>query len=311
VRKLLAVFAALLFALNVRADIGSTGTSPSAGGGGSGGASFPLSTVATFGSADGAANSISFNETAGAETFEGSVSDTNELRVSTGALDQDASLTYSAAASIMTITPVPAAVTLAGNISVGSGYHFLVTNGHVSILAGNSLFIGGNQSLPSISKSSTGTGRVTMNAGPYASVQWQGKSLTDGAAAATFLSVPITSNSMTGGEVHYAVTATTSGNFQVRQGWLRFSLTNLSGTETCVMGTPAGVVDASITEVDDTSLPNLSSGTLTYAITCITSATNQVDFQIAADSSLATPTMTITGWMKTNSDQAQTAPSVP
>ncbi len=137
------------------------------------------------------------------------------------------------------------------------------------------------------------------------------KSLTDGAAAATVVAVPIASNTMFGGELHYTVTATATTDFQVRQGWIKFAAFNNAGTETCTLAHPDGTVDTSIDQTEDTSIVTVTAGTLTYAITCITSATNEIDIQIAADSSLTTPTMTISGWFRDSGHANQTAPSAP
>lgn len=183
-------------------------------------------------------------------------------------------------------------------------------NGGLSTDGGSFIYFGGIQTSPSWSRPAAS--RALLKRVDGNSLWFGGQALTDGAAAATVVSIPIASNNMTAGELHYSIQATAGSDFQVRYGgWIKFGVYNAAGTETCSMAVPSGTIDSSIIETEDTSAIIASTGTLTYTITCSTSPTNGVAIQFAADSSLTTPTITIEGHLDTFQSVNQTAPSVP
>lgn len=132
---------------------------------------------------------------------------------------------------------------------------------------------------------------ATPTATSYTAVSYGGlmrralKSLTE-SAATSVTQVPIAAGSGAGGTFHYTVFAADGTDQQVRSGFIRFAVSNKAGTETCGMTNNSGAADASITETEDGNAVSISAGTLTYAITCVTTPTNAVDFQINAVSSL-------------------------
>lgn len=117
------------------------------------------------------------------------------------------------------------------------------------------------------------------------------KALTESAATST-ARVPVAALAGTGGDFDYCVHANDATDIQERCGHIKFSVVNKAATETCVMTSVAGTADASISETEDGSGTGaISAGTLTYAVTCDTSPTNAVDFQINAVSSLTQTTL--------------------
>ncbi len=79
---------------------------------------------------------------------------------------------------------------------------------------------------------------------------------------------------------------------QERDGWVKVSIVNKGGTETCKMTSVAGIDDASVSETEDGSGAGaISTGTLTTAVTLDTTGTNQCVVKISATSSLTQTTL--------------------
>ena len=79
---------------------------------------------------------------------------------------------------------------------------------------------------------------------------------------------------------------------QERDGWVKVSIVNKGGTETCKMTSVAGIDDTSVSETEDGSGAGaISTGTLTTAVTLDTTGTNQCVVKIAATSSLTQTTL--------------------
>lgn len=117
------------------------------------------------------------------------------------------------------------------------------------------------------------------------------KALTAGAAT-SIVRIPVAASAGTGGRLIYTVFAADAVDQQSRSGWLQFSISNKAGTEICKMTSVAGANDTSIDQTEDGSgIGAISSGTLTYTVTCDLSPTNAVDFQINAVSSLTETTL--------------------
>jgi hypothetical protein len=105
------------------------------------------------------------------------------------------------------------------------------------------------------------------------------KTLTESSATDVVL-VEVASGSGTGGDFEYAVYAADATNHQIRSGRVIFNAVNEAGNETCVLGT--------LEELDNTP-----TGTLTAAISCVTTPTNGVMLQINAASSLTQTTLNV------------------
>lgn len=117
------------------------------------------------------------------------------------------------------------------------------------------------------------------------------KTLTESAATST-ARINVAALTGTGGTFNYCVFAADATDIQNVCGDIKFSVVNKAGTETCVLAGQAGTADASITELEDGSGGGaLSTGTLTYAVTCDATPTNAVDIQINAVSSLTQTTL--------------------
>ncbi len=116
------------------------------------------------------------------------------------------------------------------------------------------------------------------------------KTLTESAATST-VRIPVAAGAGAGGVYTYTVFATDGTDHQSRSSFIRFSVVNKAGTETCGLTNNAGTADASITETEDGNAVAISSGTLTYAITCDVTPANAVDIQINAVSSLTQTTL--------------------
>lgn len=110
------------------------------------------------------------------------------------------------------------------------------------------------------------------------------KALTESSATA-IAQVSVASGAYTGGELRYTIFASDGTDHQARHGRINFSAVNKAGTETCVMA--PGTVD----QTTDGNAGAISSGTLTYAITCTTTPTNGVQFEVSAVSSLTQTTL--------------------
>lgn len=105
------------------------------------------------------------------------------------------------------------------------------------------------------------------------------KTLID-ATAVNFVQVSVASNSSAYVDITYGVEAQNGTDWQVTGGTAHVAIVNKAGTETC----------SAITEVGEVTQASL--GTLTATITCDTSPTNGINFQMNADSSLnVAPTM--------------------
>lgn len=157
---------------------------------------------------------------------------------------------------------------LAGGALVGTGQSgYIVTNGNRQI--GNAP--GGT------------TGGV--EAGTFVT-------LTEGAATSV-ATVNVPSAGRSGGTFEYCVFANDAAEFQARCATIKFAVINPSGTETCVMS------PAAPDQTNDGNAGALSSGTLTYAVTCSTTPTNGVALQINASSSLAQTLLRAYGVVRT------------
>lgn len=117
------------------------------------------------------------------------------------------------------------------------------------------------------------------------------KTLTESSATSA-VRIPVAASAGAGGTFNYCIFASDATDQQQRCGRIKFSVTNKAGTETCGLNTDTAVVnDASISETEDGNAAAISTGTLTYAITCDTTPTNAVDIQINAVSSLTQTTL--------------------
>lgn len=110
------------------------------------------------------------------------------------------------------------------------------------------------------------------------------KALTESAATA-IVQVAVPSGDHTGGKLHYCIFASDATDHQERCSDVRFAAVNKAGTETCTMS------PGTVTEALDSNAAAISAGTLTYAITCTTTPTNAVQFEVNAVSSLTQTTL--------------------
>lgn len=158
--------------------------------------------------------------------------------------------------------------------------------GSGSNAAGTALAVAGGQSTGTgaggnlqLRTSPSGASGSSANASIDRSVYVaQAKTLTEGAAT-TFVQVPVAASAVTGGRVEWTVEANDGVDFQARTGSFYYSAVNKANTETC--------------DVQDipTSAAGLSAGTLTVSITCDTSATDAINLQANATSSLTQTTL--------------------
>lgn len=114
------------------------------------------------------------------------------------------------------------------------------------------------------------------------------KTLTE-SAATSLIQIPVASAAAAGGILEYSIYAADASNQQLRQSSIRYAVINQAGTETCTLTAMDGA--AANAETNDDNAAAISSGTLTYAITCSTSPTNAVDIQFNAVSSLTQTTL--------------------
>jgi len=121
------------------------------------------------------------------------------------------------------------------------------------------------------------------------------KTLTESAATSA-VQIPIANLAGAFGEFCYTVKAANATDSQIRGSCIKYTVTAKAGTETCSLIPQSALVsDASITETEDGSGSGaITTGTLTYAITCSTSPSNAVDIQINAVSSLTQTTLNVT-----------------
>lgn len=112
------------------------------------------------------------------------------------------------------------------------------------------------------------------------------KTLTESAATSA-VRIPVASGAGTGGTFMYCVFASDGTDHQERCSDIRFAVVNKAGTETCTLS------PGTVTELLDANAAALSSSTLTYAITCLTSPTNAVDIQVNAVSGLTQTTLEV------------------
>jgi hypothetical protein len=110
------------------------------------------------------------------------------------------------------------------------------------------------------------------------------KTLTESSATA-IVQVPIAASAGTGGTLNYCVFAADATDQQERCASIRFAITNKAATETC------GMNPTTVNETTDNNAASISTGTLTYAVTCDTSPSNAVNFAINAVSSLTQTTL--------------------
>lgn len=121
------------------------------------------------------------------------------------------------------------------------------------------------------------------------------KTLTE-SVATSVIQIPIANLAGAFGKFCYTVKAADATDSQIRGSCIKYTVTAKAGTETCSLNTEAALTsDASITETEDGSGSGaITTGTLTYAITCSTTPSNAVDIQINAVSSLAQTTLNVT-----------------
>jgi hypothetical protein len=118
------------------------------------------------------------------------------------------------------------------------------------------------------------------------------KTLTE-SAATSVIRIPVAAGVGTAGEFCYTVQAYDATDQQVRMSCIKITVSNKAGTETCTLtAQPTLTSDASIDQTEDGSGSGaISTGTLTYAITCDATPANAVDIQINAVSSLTQTTL--------------------
>lgn len=121
------------------------------------------------------------------------------------------------------------------------------------------------------------------------------KTLTE-SAATSVIQIPIANLAGAFGEFCYTVKAADATDSQIRGSCIKYTVTAKAGTETCTLNTQSATTsDASIIETEDGSGSGaITTGTLTYAITCSTTPSNAVDIQINAVSSLTQTTLNVT-----------------
>lgn len=127
-----------------------------------------------------------------------------------------------------------------------------------------------------------------------------GRALTE-SSATSVVRIQLTGNDInTGGDVSYTIQAADGTDRQVRaRGCIAFAVRQSGATETCVIAAcQNGTADASVSETEDANTPAISSGTLTYAVTCSTSPTNGIDIQINAVSSLTQTSLIADGQVR-------------
>lgn len=133
-----------------------------------------------------------------------------------------------------------------------------------------------------VQTSSPGASGTTVQSwGDRLYIRGMPKTLTDGVATALFTGLDIASGTIAGGTLRYTIRAVDGSTQQSLRGQVDFSAVNEGGTETCTLGTP----------VENETSPT---GTITNAVTCTTAGTNQIAFNLNADSSFASPTITAT-----------------
>lgn len=120
------------------------------------------------------------------------------------------------------------------------------------------------------------------------------KTLTE-SAATSVVRIPIANLAGAFGKFCYTVKAADATDSQIRGSCIKYTVTAKAGTETCSLNTEAALTsDASITETEDGSGSGaITTGTLTYAITCDVTPANAVDIQINAVSSLTQTTLNV------------------
>jgi hypothetical protein len=293
----------------------------------------PVTVRTTFGSAADAANAVDLNETAGCITFEGATADAFEKRlcVSDPTVDVIATIPSTGTAAI-TLGALELSQTWTGSPSfsgtVGlTGSMRLFTGGSDPALAGLTA------NTPDVPAIETGTvsnsweiieladAAFDFNNGPcgtsactdptlivhshnqdttqYQSIAFYGssgkatKTLTE-SSATTVIRIPVASGAATGGKLIYTVFASDSTDHQIRTGTVSYAVVNKGGTETCAVNGVDGSFTANPAETQDGSGAGaMSTGTLTYAWSVDTAATNACDLKLNAVSSLTQTTLQI------------------
>jgi hypothetical protein len=119
------------------------------------------------------------------------------------------------------------------------------------------------------------------------------KTLTE-SSATTLIRIPVASGDGAGGQLFYTVFASDATNHQIRSGSITFAVVNKAGTETCTVNGVDSSFTANPSETQDGSAAGaMSSGTLTYAWSVDTAATNACDLKLNAVSSLTQTTLEI------------------
>lgn len=117
------------------------------------------------------------------------------------------------------------------------------------------------------------------------------KTLTD-ATATSLCDIALATGEMVGGTLFYTIKGSVDDDKQSRSGSVPFTAVNNGGAVTCAVGTPTDVYAG-------------SSGTLTAAFSA-TAGTGKFTLKVTADSSLSSPTVTVTYWLQINGANAVT-----
>jgi hypothetical protein len=228
-------------------------------------------------------NSSGINGSAGVSVI---LSDSSVFSASSLRLNTDTTLSREAAAIFQLGLDVNGA-TVANTLKAGDGITGTNVSGAALTLAGGRATgsaAGGDLRLQGSAALASGTTAQTLGDRMY--IRAQQKTLTESAATA-FAQVSVASGAFTGGEVNYTIVASDGTDHQSRHGRINFSAVNKAGTETCVMA--PGTVD----QTTDGNAGAISSGTLTYAVTCATTPTNGIQFEVNAVSSLTQTTLAV------------------
>lgn len=107
------------------------------------------------------------------------------------------------------------------------------------------------------------------------------------ATPTSVVAIPISAGSLVGGKIEYTVTAGDATERQARKGTANFAVVNVGGTETCAMYGIDGSFTVNPTELlDGSSAGAISSSTLTYTWSVVTTGTNICVLTLTAASGL-------------------------
>ncbi len=111
-------------------------------------------------------------------------------------------------------------------------------------------------------------------------------------SATSILTIPVADNTSVAGTLQAKIFSSDGTAHQVRSSLVRYVVVNEADTETCAIGTAAGV--AVTNETDDGNISAITSGTLTYTWACAV-GTNAVTITLNAVSSLTQTTLSFEG----------------